>query len=418
MKTTTSITTFALLACAAAHAGEPIAPPTEAPIEAPVEESSWFTPSLDLRTRYEFRQQQGFDPSHSLTARARFGIMLGDFNGFSLFAEGEGTQGIIEDFRSNPTGNTSTRPYVAGNTVIADPNNVELNQLFAQYKKNGFLAKVGRQRIIKNNAAFIGNVGWRQNEQTFDAALVGYSSDCFEFSYAYSNQVMRIFGADANNALPGPPLQAFEGDFHILDASYNADFGKVGGYAYLLDVENNANVGKSNTVGTFVTSGGLHAEFAYQDGTSALAGGDYSALYGHVKYTLTTDAGDFGVGVEYLGDHFKTPFATVHAFNGFADAFILQRIGLNAAGGYNGLTDIYTSYKKAGLPGGLVMTAVLHGYLDGKASSAYGYEADLVLVKKITSNLTALTKLAYFEADGASAFSNIKQVTVELGYKF
>ena len=413
MKTTTSITSIGLLLCAAANAGEPIV----APIEAPVEESSWITPSADIRTRYEFRQMQGFDPSHSATVRARVGIMLGDFNGFSLFAEGEATQGIIEDFRSNPTTDTSTRPYVAGNTFIADPNNVELNQLFAQYKKNGLLLKVGRQRIIRNNAAFIGNVGWRQNEQTFDAAQIGYSNDDFEFSYAYSNQALRIFGADANNALPGPPLQAFEGEFHLIDGNYKTDFGKVGGYAYLLDIDNNPAVGESNTIGTFVDVGAFHGEFAYQDGTSALAGGDYSALYGHVNYTVATDAGDFGVGVEYLGDNFKTPLATVHAFNGFADAFILQRIGLTNAN-YNGITDIYTSYKKGGLPGGLVMNAVLHAYLDGKASSFYGAEADLVLVKKINDNLTALAKLAYFDADNASGFANIKQATIELNAKF
>ena len=34
-----------------------------------------------------------------------------------------------------------------------------------------------------------------------------------------------------------------------------------------------------------MNSNGVYAEFAYQDDTSDLAGGDYDALYGHLKYT-------------------------------------------------------------------------------------------------------------------------------------
>ena len=49
-----------------------------------------------VTTRYEFRETDPLDPSHALTARARVGLTLGEFNGFSAFVEGEGTQGIIE----------------------------------------------------------------------------------------------------------------------------------------------------------------------------------------------------------------------------------------------------------------------------------------------------------------------------------
>ena len=33
----------------------------------------WITPSIDARTRYEFRKVDGSDPSHALTARAQVG---------------------------------------------------------------------------------------------------------------------------------------------------------------------------------------------------------------------------------------------------------------------------------------------------------------------------------------------------------
>lgn len=403
-----------------AFAGETVVdyiPDTTAPGEP--DAFQWLKPSVDINTRYEFREVDGLDPSNALTARARVGLLLGDFGGFSAFAEGEFTGAGVTDYRSNPTGSDSTYPYVVGNTPIGDPQNAELNRAWVQYERDGFLAKVGRQRIIRNSAAFIGNVGWRQNEQTFDAAQIAYKSDDFSLSYAYSNRVQRIFGNDANDAPPGPPLHDFEGDFHFIDGTYNADFGKVGGYAYLIDVDNNANVGESNTYGLFTTIGGLYAEVAFQDGTSAI-GGDYDAMYAHVKYTQKVGKASLMAGIEYLGDDFKTPFATVHAYNGFADAFVLDRIGLrNGPGGtYEGLSDVYLGYVQPGLPGGLTFKGFLHYFADDSFDNTYGYEADAVLVKKFSDNLTGLIKAAYFFGDDSSSYSDIKQVTVDLSYKF
>ena len=398
-----------------AQAGEE--PTTTVPAPA-ADISSLIKFSGDIRTRYEFRETDPLDASHALTARARIGLTLGKPTGFSAFVEGEGTQGIVEDYRSNPTGSQTTRPYKVGHSVIADPNNVELNRAYLQYADNGFALKAGRQRIIRNSAAFIGNVGWRQNEQTFDAVSLGYKKDSFATSYVYSDRVQRIFGNDANDAPPGPPLHDFEGDFHLFDISSDTNFGKAGGYAYLLDVENNGNVGESNSFGAFFESSGFYGEFAYQDGTSNLAGGDYTALYGHLKYTTDALGGSGTLGVEYLGDHFKTPFATVHAYNGFADAFVLQRIGLNTGpgGNYNGLTDIYLGYTKKGLPGGLVFKGFLHYFMDGKMDNTYGYEADAVLVKKFNDDLTGVFKAAYFS--GEDFYQDIKQVSLQLDYKF
>ena len=35
--------------------------------------------------------------------------------------------------------------------------------------------QIGRQNIVLDNARFIGNVGWRLNEQTFDALSFKYT---------------------------------------------------------------------------------------------------------------------------------------------------------------------------------------------------------------------------------------------------
>ena len=408
-----------LTAASFSHAGE-IAP--EEVINNP-DSFKAITPILDIRARYEFRAQENLDESNSLTTRARFGLKTAEFSGFSALVEGEGTLDLVDDFRSNPAGSDTTSPNVLGNTVIADPNNIELNRAWVQYENSGFHAKVGRQRIIRNNAAFIGNVGWRQNEQTFDAIELGYKNDDFSFSYAYSDRAQRIFGDDANDADfsgDGPPLRDFEGDFHLIDASYKLNEATLGGYVYLIDVDNNNNVGESNTVGAFYKNKGLHAEFAYQDGESALFnGGDYDALYGHVKYTHKVGKSSFIAGAEYLEEGFKTPFATVHAFNGWADAFVLQRIGLSNSGGeFEGLTDLYVGYNRTGILGNMTFKSAIHYFLDDSLSEAYGYEFNAVLIKPINENLKAVLKAAYFRADDEGPFNDIRQVTMDLNYSF
>ncbi len=67
----------------------------------------------------------------------------------------------------------------------------------------GYGAQAGediRDLVLKgiwDNARFIGNVGFRQNEQTFDALRVGttYLPDT-DIGYTYLEEVHRIFGRD------------------------------------------------------------------------------------------------------------------------------------------------------------------------------------------------------------------------------
>ena len=387
----------------------------------------------DIRTRYEFRDEDTFAASNALTIRGRLGLEIGSFNGFSAYIEGEGTHAFVDDFASNPlpAGLQSpgglTDPYEFGNTFIGDPNNYEINQAYLKYAKNGFTATVGRQRIIRNAAAFIGNVGWRQNEQTFDAAQIAYAKDDFSVSYAYADRVQRIFGVTAPAA---HPLRDFQGDFHLFDISAKTTIGKVGGYAYIIDIDASEStpsvpvlsVGDTNTFGAFIQAdNGFYAEFAYQDGTASAgpraALGDYDAYYGHLKYSTKVGETAVNVGVEYLSDGFVTPLATVHAYNGFADAFIFNRIGLPFANAnYEGITDIYAGITQTGLPGGITFKGFLHYYMDDSFDANYGYEADMVLVKKINPSTTALLKAAYFV--GEDFFNDIAQVSMQVDYKF
>lgn len=410
---------FLLLLPCVVYAGDPnLEPVVPAPPMAP-ESKSWLMPSLNLRTRYEFRNVDPFEDSQALTSRLRGGLLTSEAFGFSAYGEFESTTALIDDYRSNPA-DASTDPHVPNNTVIGDPENFELNQAWLQFHQDAFLLRVGRQRIIRNNAAFVAHVGWRQNEQTYDAVNLEYDEGLLHASYAYSNRALRVFGDDANDAPPGAPLLDFDGDFHFLDLRYDGEAFTTGTYLYSIDVENSPPVGENHSLGGFVKAGPLRAELAYQFGESSLvSGSDYGAWFGHLTFTKSIGDSELIAGVEYLQENFKTPFALLHAFNGFADVFVMQRAGLNDSGGaYEGLTDMYLGYVQSGLPLDLTFKGYGHAFMDDHSGNVYGYEADAVLEKDFSSNMKGILKGASFIAEKGSGFPDTTQFTVELNITF
>ena len=365
--------------------------------------------SLDGRFRYEFREQQGSDASHAGTLRLRPGLTLFGDKPLSFFVEGEYTRAAIRDFRG---AGADVVPFEANNTQIADPETQELNRAWVKYSSNGFTAKVGRQRIILDNAAFVGNVGWRQNEQTYDAVSLNYTKDGLNLFYAYANRANRIFGSTSSG-----PLKAWEGDVHLFNASKKQGDDKYGAYAYLIDFDRGALV-SNNTYGAFTDLktpyGAFHIEAAYQTEAdeSPL---DYDAWYAHGSFSKKIGAVTYTAGLEYLGDDFRTPLATVHAFNGWADAFIGERLGLTD--NLDGISDFYLKF--ATKTNGVVVKGAVHHFRDESFGEAYGWEGDLVLVKPINERTKALAKFSYFLGDNDSPTNNdIKQFSVQLDYKF
>ncbi len=370
--------------------------------------------SLDARVRYEFRNQQSFDASHAGTFRFRPGLEFFGDKPLSFFVQSEHTLAAVRDYQVGTGQSANFSPFVAGNTAIADPENHELNQAFVKYSSNGITAKIGRQRIIRNNAAFVGNVVWRQNEQTYDAVSVEYKKDDLSLFYAYANRVNRIFGTDGTGG-----IQAWDGNIHILDGSLARGDDKYGAYAYLIDFEAARGGGLSNnTYGAYAnlkeSYGSFYLEGAYQ--TDAGSAADHSAFYAHTNFSKKVGSVTYAAGVEYLGNDFRTPLATVHAFNGYADQFIGDRLGLNNTR-IDGLSDIHL--KASTKVAGVVVKAAVHHFRDQSFSEAYGWEADLVLVKPINANAKALAKFAYFFGDDDSAVStDIGQFSVQLDYSF
>jgi len=128
-----------------------------------------------FRWRLEDVDQDPFpNNATAIPLRARINFHTSDLYGFSAKAEFDYVFNFgVEDFNAGG-GNTPNPP---GYPVIADPGGDDLNQLFLQYKGKIGQLRVGRQRIIYDNARFIGNVGWRQNEQTYDSFSYDYKND-------------------------------------------------------------------------------------------------------------------------------------------------------------------------------------------------------------------------------------------------
>jgi len=389
-------------------------PETVTPPPAP--DGDWIEFIFEIRTRYEFGDVDGSDPSHAWTFRERLGLKTKSWNGFSALIEGEFTQAAIDDYHGGAAG---ASPFDPANSVIADPESNELNRAYLQYEGFDTTARLGRQRIIYDNAAFIGNVGWRQNEQTFDAlSLSNQSIDSFTLNYAYINQVNRIFGSDADGPLPN--VHDVASSVHLINASYSGiDDLTLGAYAYIMNFEK-FGAWDNNTFGfraeKDIYGTTLYGEVAWQD-KAGLAGSS-EALYAHLKATKKFGAHTFAIGVEHLDAGFKTPLATLHAYNGFADVFLVGR----TAGAHNGLTDSYLSHSMP-LPWDVKWVNVLHAMGDNGISAGYGWEYDSVLMKKFDDHFTAIAKFSWFNSEGdafvgAASLPDTTRFSLELNYTF
>ncbi|MEM8737304.1 MAG: alginate export family protein [Planctomycetota bacterium] len=392
--------------------------------------------TFDLRLRYQYADRRGLEPSNAATGRLRLGYKTDTYEGLSGFIEFEGTRA------ADPQGFNSVVNGVPG-TVIADPENEELNQLFLQYAYENpdsgykFIGRAGRQRIILDDARFIGNVGWRQNEQTFDAGYVDISPfKNFSARYGYISEVNRIFGEDGSGGTAD-----FESDSHIINVALNqlkigdVNLGKLVGFAYLFDFSN-SEANSVNTFGARLTGKqpinddwaiAYAGSYAVQTDVDGNPNGDFEVDYAALELKgIYQGKYQFGAGYEILGSddgiQFRTPLATLHKFNGLADVFLA---GPQSNGGPFGLQDFY-AFVAAPLPYGFKAKVVYHNFANAEEGDFLGQEIDFVVTKKLSANATFLVKYANFY-DGDSytvpggptiTFDDITRTTFQIDFKF
>ena len=248
---------------------------------------------------------------------------------------------------------------------------------------------------MHGNQRFVGGVGWRQNEQTYDAVRVKFKPmDNLAIDYSYVWNVHRIFGPEA-----GAQPSDWDSDSHFLLATLTpAEGHKVEGFAYLLDFDNDNGI--PNSTATYgVTYQGklgpvkLNATYASQseDGDSML---DYDADYLAVELATSIEKVTLKAGIETLGSDdgeaaFRTPLATLHKFQGWADKFLLTPA--------DGIEDTY--FAVAAPIGPVKVSVIYHDYQADDGDRDFGDEINFVANYALSKNVKFQLKAADFSAE-------------------
>jgi alginate export protein len=357
-------------------------------------------PLIDARSRYENVDQPTLD-AEAVTFRLRAGFE-GSIGHFSLLAEGEGTIALGDEYNAFPfalPGDNQSRP---GHSVIADPESAELNRLQLQYKAGATTVTLGRQRINIDDQRWVGSVGWRQNEQTFDAlrgeTKIGPVAG--DLTYAISQRT--VFGSDAG------PRTALDG--HFVFAGLSAKLGPVQakGFAYLLDYDEAfVFANSSQTYGlalstavpiTDKTKLSLRASYARQS-DYARNPFHYASDYWSLEAGTTLAGFTLTGGWESLGGDngrgLQTPLATLHKFNGWADMFL----STPAAGLEDAYVSVARKFEKVRALPGLNAAVAFHQFDSEAGNLEYGTEWDASLGLKL-GKVGFLAKYADYDATG------------------
>jgi hypothetical protein len=379
-----------------------------------------WKPIVDIRARYENVEQVGFArDADAGTIRARLGIETGKAWNTSLLAEGEFVEPFLSNYNSTVNGKSQY-------PTVADPRTEEVNRLqLTNASIPQTTLTLGRQRIILDDQRFVGNVGWRQNEQTFDALrVVNKGIANLTIDAGYFNQANRVFSKESVQG-------RYRGDNFLANVAYQTPFGKLTGFSYLLKFDPlNSPVVATRNQSRNDSSATYGARFAGDRPVGPIR------LSYAASYAYQTDYGDnllkfqndyylgeinaafrqfsAGIGLEILDGTgvkgFTTPLATLHKFQGWADKFLTTPA--------NGINDEYASVtwttKGLGPFDTMSATAIYHDFESKRlAADQGGSEVDLQLLAK-WQRVTTILKYADYKTK--SLMTDTKKLWVEFTF--
>jgi hypothetical protein len=348
---------------------------------------------VDWRLRYESVDQADIPATaEALTGRLRFGFETAPLAKTRLLIEGVSVGAGIDRYNSTTNGATQY-PVVADPAGFTDLNRFALSNKSLEHTTLTF----GRQRIVLDDTRFVGNVAWRQNEQTFDG-LRAQIDGAVKVDVSWSNQVNRVFGPDS-------PVGRWHGEVVLSNLSHAFRFVTLTGFYYFLDL-NDAATASSNTLGVRLagnrTLGKLGSNYALSYARQTDAGANPASF--SVPYTLVEGGLTFNrkpnvtLGYERMGSDgtvgFSTPLATLHAFQGWDDKFLATPA--------SGIDDRYLKFgypfRSRGPFTSLSALAWYHDFASAQGSTHFGTEVDLQLVAR-TKKIALTLKYATYDAD-------------------
>ncbi|MEJ2111963.1 MAG: hypothetical protein P8Z37_19040 [Acidobacteriota bacterium] len=357
--------------------------------------------TLNLRYRFEYVTDQttastGKNAMAS-TLRTAFSYRSRPFHGFAGFVEFENVSVPGKNLFNNKGADHLFNGMI-DRPVVADPKLTEVNQVYLDLTAlPDTVIRAGREEVVLDNHRFVGNVGWRQNHQSFDdVSIVNKSIPKTTLTYAHLFTVRLIFG-------DSKPMNS-----HLLNASFQVlDFVKLTAYAYLLDYNNQSDLGLTTNTFGFRISGtrSIRKEwksFYDLEYMRQVDGGDnpntinenYYRLEGGVERDncLSLKVGHEVLGGSPEGGQFNTPLATLHIWNGWADKFLTTPM--------NGLKDTYFSLgnntKRFNLSG------AFHWFRSETGAVNYGKEMDLLAAYTSPWSQVFAIKTAFYRADSYS----------------
>ncbi|ADN09290.1 hypothetical protein [Sulfurimonas autotrophica] len=311
-----------------------------------------------------------------------------------------------------------TKPY----SKVVDPQDAMISNAAINYKVGDTLLHAGRGQVNLDNQRFIGTVGWRQLERSYDSVFVANNSIknlsvLAAWVYGFAG-VSGTTTADTNTVL--------------LHAVYNVmPELKVTAYDYMIaNTHDTYGLALTGNVKLDMAKLNYRAEYASQNdatmekGTQTPTTGKADAYYYNLDLGANVNGILAGVNYEFLSGAnasgsetaFSTPLATGHKFNGWADMFLGTPSG--------GLKDfnVRLGYTAKGLG---KLLAVYHDFTadttTGLGTDDLGSEFDAVYTNKIpgVNNLTGLLKYADYSKGTATGYTNdVQKIWVGLDYKF
>ena len=366
---------------------------------------------FETRLRSETVEQATLpDTANALTLRSRLGWRSPTRARLQLLVEAEGVA-VLDDRYSAPVDPVPGRP------AVADGETLELNR--AQVRWTGLPDTeftVGRQRLVVGNGRFVGNVGWRQNEQTFDAVRLATTAlKPVALTYVFADRVQRPLGHEH-------PQGVWRGDIHLLQAEADTPLGRLSGFGLSIDLDN-APASSSTTVGARLAgsrpAGGDRSltwagEYAVQSDNGANPA-DYSLDFQAVALGLQTPRWSAGLGYErFDGDGvsgFQTPLGTGHGFLGWSDVITTTPA--------TGVRDLFVR-GHVGVPafGKTVrLTGEAHAFHDAAGDVRLGRELDLSAAVLLDARWSVELKAARFQSAHAG-FSDTDKDWLILEYRY
>ncbi len=333
--------------------------------------------------------------------------------------------------------------------TVADPQKAMISNAEINYKTGDTVLHAGRGQVNLDNQRFIGTVGWRQLERSYDSVFVANNS-----VKNLSVLAAWVYGLQGVKSIPtanpgGTGLygeNTYDTNTVLLHAAYTVMPAlKVTAYDYMIsgfaDTYGLALTGKIDA-GAKLT---YRAEYAKQanatmnihsvNGTDGSGNPGYEGKADASYYNLDLGANISGVLVganyEFLSGKnitepaggktaFQTPLATGHKFNGWADEFLTTPDG--------GLVDanVRLGYKAKGFG---KLLAVYHDFTADKkmnlnvgtgTADDLGSEIDAVYVNKIpgVNGLTGLLKYADYSKGNVGPTTDKQIFWAQLDYKF